>query len=106
MKRLWLPLLISLLFAQPVWALRCGNKLVLEGSNKFDVLQRCGEPNFQDSRTELRSLELRAPSYKTGQWVPVTIDEWYYNFGPSQFMALLVFENGRLTAIKSLGYGY
>lgn len=106
MKRSWLALLMSLLASQPAWALRCGNSLILEGHNKFDVLQRCGEPNFQDSRTELRSFALRGSPIGTSQWVAVTIDEWYYNFGPNRFMALLVFENGRLIGINSLGYGY
>ena len=106
MKRLWLVLLMSLPMAQPAWALRCGNNLVLEGSYKFDVLQRCGEPNFQDSRTVFRSIELRSLGVTTSQWVPVTVDEWYFNFGPNRFVALLVFENGRLVAIKNLGYGY
>jgi hypothetical protein len=35
----------------------------------------------------------------------VNIEEWVYNFGPSQFMQLLVFEDGLLVAVRDLGYG-
>jgi len=34
-----------------------------------------------------------------------TIDEWVYNFGPSEFMRLVTFVDGRLVYVKSLGYG-
>lgn len=35
----------------------------------------------------------------------VVIDEWVYNFGSTQLMPQLLFENGRLISIRSLGYG-
>jgi hypothetical protein len=35
----------------------------------------------------------------------VQVEEWVYNFGPTQFMQLLVFEEGRLVKIQNLDYG-
>jgi hypothetical protein len=35
----------------------------------------------------------------------VRVEEWVYNFGPTQLMSSLIFENGRLVRIRTLGYG-
>ena len=37
--------------------------------------------------------------------VTAVIEVWLYDFGPRRFMEELSFENGRLIAIESLGYG-
>jgi hypothetical protein len=38
--------------------------------------------------------------------VHVTIEEWIYNFGPTQFMRILRFENNKLIEIETGDYGY
>lgn len=93
------------LFAPAVWALRCGSLLVDTGDYKLEVLRKCGEPVFTDSRIELRYVKLYGSGLELGQYVPVMIDEWTYDFGPNRFVQLLRFENGRLEDIESLGYG-
>jgi len=41
--------IVFLLFASSsVYALRCGNELVSEGDFKFEVINKCGEPNLQE----------------------------------------------------------
>jgi hypothetical protein len=98
---------LALLFvAAPAQALRCGNRLVLEGDYVFSVLQKCGPPQYRDERTEYRSLRLKGQGLEQEQFVPVRVEEWLYNFGPQYFMQLLRFENGRLIEIKNLDYGY
>jgi len=109
-NKLLLALILLSLGAQPVWALRCGQLLVLEGDYKIQVLQKCGEPTYQESRVEYRSFSWygygpNQPGLALGNLVPVYIDEWIYNFGPHRFMQLLTFENGRLVRIKDLDYG-
>ena len=91
-------------------AFYCGHFVVMEGDYKLQVLQKCGEPDYQESRVEYRSMVLRGsginqPGLDLIQEVPVNIDEWTYDFGRHRFMQWLYFENGRLLAIKTLGYG-
>ena len=38
--------------------------------------------------------------------VQVNIDEWFYNFGPNQFIQIFKFENGKLVTIENGNYGY
>jgi hypothetical protein len=96
--------------AEPAWALRCGRLLVLQGDRKAQVWKKCGEPDFTDRRVEYRLARLRGsglnrPGLDYEEMIPIVIDEWTYNFGPRQFMQLLVFENGRLVRIQNLEYG-
>ena len=97
--------------------LRCGAKLVSIGDYRYDVLRKCGEPANVETWEAVRirrdllhsvpitreqELFLRSPIAK--EWV--TIEEWQYNFGQSQFMRYLRFENGRLKRITTGDYGY
>jgi len=102
--------LMLLLGSAPAWALRCDSRLVLEGDYKLQVLQKCGEPDYRESRVEYRLTRLRGsglnqPGLDQEVQQPVVIDEWTYDFGPHRFMQLLIFENGRLVRIKDLDYG-
>lgn len=96
--------------SQPAWALRCGTYLIDVGLQKAEVLNRCGSPATQDIKTERRIVrQLVGPPQNRVIYdrdIQVTIDEWVYNFGPTQFMQSLVFEDGRLVKITDLGYGH
>lgn len=115
-SKLFLPAFFLPLATGPAFALYCGTNLVVEGQSKFDVLQRCGDPAYADSRVEYRWGPPAAPMaprpldspepYSSGPVMrQVVIDEWVYNFGSTQLMPQLLFENGRLISIRSLGYG-
>lgn len=102
--------LLCALAAPSAHAFYCGNELVYERLLKIEVLQRCGPPDFVERRVEYRTLSVGAPGYPVpglgaAVTVPVEIEEWTYNFGPSRFMQWLLFENGRLILIKDLSYG-
>ena len=87
----------------------------------IEVMNKCGTPSTRDARIDRRIIRLRENVYfntpppgqtaVAGQAVEhereilVNIEEWVYNFGPSQFMQLLVFEDGLLVAVRDLGYG-
>jgi hypothetical protein len=113
--RAFLCLLIVAASASPALALRCGTSLVTEGQSKFDVLQRCGQPAYTDSHVEYRSgmsnplaprpLDSLEPGFPYPTVREVTVEEWVYNFGPTQLMPSLIFENGTLIKIRTLGYG-
>ena len=40
------------------------------------------------------------------QTIPVTIEEWTYDRGVNRLMRVVTFEDGRVTHIRTLGYGF
>jgi hypothetical protein len=101
-------LLIAMLLSNPVWAFRCGHSLVKIGDYKFDVLEKCGEPDALEERMAVRGSRLRHPygALQIDNYEEILIEEWVYNFGPRQFKQFLHFEDGVLTSIRKLGYGF
>lgn len=97
--------------APSAWAFKCNSNVIDVGLHKMEVLKKCGAPSLKDSRVERRVVRLRNGGALAGGAVEVerdqqvTIEEWVYNFGPSQFMQLLVFENGVVINVRDLGYG-
>lgn len=114
-SRLLLAILLLVGTVAPALALRCGSALVVEGQSKFEVLQRCGAPAYTDEHIEYRAggtnPTIPRPLDSLGQTYPfpvtreVSVEQWIYNFGPTQLMSSLTFENGRLIKIETLSYG-
>jgi hypothetical protein len=112
-------LVISLLAAASVVmadSFSCGSRIVNTGDRKYDVLRKCGDPSNVEIRGEVRSRRdfgFRIAGPQTGLYrqplfveVLVTVEEWEYNLGSTQFIRYLQFENGRLTSITEGDYGY
>lgn len=117
-----------LLNASSAFAMRCGTHLVREGDTRSRVLHVCGEPTDISQRIEERSL--RQPvglnsttrstaSTATTQPLPrlatstlvaasltVVVESWTFNFGPDRAMQRVVFYDGVVSEIESLGRGY
>jgi len=93
--------------AERAYALRCGNRVVGMGASTAEVFAKCGEPVARDQWVEYRTIpspsSLASPQEQV--YLPVTIEEWVYNFGAHRFMQKFHFEEGRLSDIQSLGYG-
>jgi hypothetical protein len=117
-KKLALMGLLLCLAASPAWGLRCGNQLVDVGDYQFTVFRKCGSPLYTNHRIEYRVVRWYNPGLDWGwynrwynpgvdweRYIPVEVEEWFYDFGATRFMQLLRFENGRLVYIQSLGYG-
>lgn len=124
----FLAALAALLIASPASALRCAGKVINPGMISAEVLDSCGKPTWVDERQEERfSRNCRDPifepypdddaRYEEHEYIYrgkrfvgckkiVTIEEWFYNFGPSRFTQTLIFENSRLVHIRQGGYGY
>lgn len=115
-------LVSSILFANFTMAgIRCGTQVVNEGDSSQYVEKICGSPELKRQRSVVvtRGLEGNT-SISNGrnsrlnqniqQYLEyseqVIIDEWEYNFGPNRLKQRVIFENGRITSIKSTGYGY
>lgn len=73
--------------------LRCGGSLVTRGDLAVEVLHKCGEPDFVDNWQQ--------SALGIGD-----VEQWYYNFGPSQLIQMLEFHDGRLRRISSADYGF
>jgi hypothetical protein len=112
-SRRLIPLLatVSLAMAAPCIAdsMRCGNRLIVDGDTAGKLRSRCGEP-----ATISRSTMLRAPvAWFNGRLVrvghgaiEVPVETWEYNFGPTRLLQRVRIEDGLVTAIDTLGYGY
>ncbi len=115
-----LSILVILAQAETSFAFRCGTSLVNVGATKHEVIHKCGEPTYIESRVEERILKDFPPPYEYQPKTPyyrqyrepylikeyVTIDIWTYNLGPNRFIRYLTFENGILREITIGDRGY
>lgn len=101
----------------PAYAYRCGSKLIDVGKTKYEVLEYCGEPTWQDAWEEehlerpyvypfSNSGNFSAGRTRIATIVHVTVEEWVYNDGPAHFMRILTFENGKVVSIRKGNYGF
>jgi hypothetical protein len=106
---------VLLLMSRPAEALRCENRLILEGMHEAQVFELCGEPvSIRPLGLVLRSYYprrygiggIRGVYYDHGYLNEVLATEVVYNFGPRKLMRILRFEGGYLVDIDTAGYGY
>ncbi|MDZ7669126.1 MAG: DUF2845 domain-containing protein [Gammaproteobacteria bacterium] len=69
---------------------RCDTDLVGRGMTPLEVLERCGDPEFEQGWTDYRY-----PGYF------VRVNLWTYHLGDNRFRRELMFENGRLMRIET-----
>lgn len=119
--------LVTSLLSVPASAnsMRCDRELISRGDNQGEVLASCGEPMFATQKTIYRSgipnRRFSSLSLGNGYYsditrgeliyhnrsvVEVPVEVWTYNFGPRNFMREVTFTDGRVTAIRTLGYGH
>ena len=94
---------------------RCRGKIISIGDRRSEVLRNCGQPNYVEVRQEERIKRdlgsTLAPPEETRPYPLflrefVTIEEWEYNMGSTEFIRYLTFENGILVRITTGDYGY
>jgi hypothetical protein len=91
----------------PAHAFRCGTRVISRGDHATKLLQFCGEPASVQSRYAQRSLVGNfGRVYVPGYVEDVLVEDWTYNLGPYQLMRAVRLENGIVTEIKHLGYGF
>ncbi len=83
--------------------LDCAGGIVSVGDSRVDLLAKCGEPDHTDSHEEEISERfdqgLRQKTF-------ITVEDWTYNYGPSQFMRIVTIRNGKVAHIRTGNYGY
>lgn len=98
-------LLHSTAFATASGSMRCKGGIVSLGDTAGKVMGSCGQPAFTTQRERKESTATGKGS-KSKSATTVTIDDWTFNFGPNEFQYRVVMENGVVTGIESLDYGY
>lgn len=88
---------------------RCGSRLVTDGDSMDKVEALCGPPSSVQRREILRR-PIRwfrgRPYYTSYDPVPIPVEYWTYNLGPTKLMRRLRFEDGLLVDVETLGHGY
>ncbi|MHC1730114.1 MAG: DUF2845 domain-containing protein [Syntrophobacteraceae bacterium] len=78
--------------------LRCKSGLIMLGESKLEIVSKCGQPASKET-VERRVPRSVKPAY-------VTVEEWTYNFGPSDFIHVMEFEGSTLKAIRRGSRGF
>lgn len=94
--------LVLLLAAGDAVALRCKGRVIETGDYDFQVRERCGEPYWISDDSNMVITDANGPLVRRAVQ---QVQGWYYNFGPGSLVQHLVFVDGRLQRIDSLGYG-
>ena len=86
-------------YDDPAFGQNCADgKNVSLGDSRFDVLVKCGTPQEVG--------RIVAQDAGQGQSPVIAANEWTYNFGPGRFTYTLKFKRGRVTDIRTGGYGH
>lgn len=86
-------------------SLSCERGIVSLGDSGGEIVAKCGPPSFTTRREEKRVSDA-AKVARDRTVTEVTVDDWTFNFGPDRFQYRLLLEDGRVTRIESLDYGY
>jgi hypothetical protein len=92
-------------YAMETGTMSCKGGIVSIGDTAGEVISKCGQPATTTQREQKR-VEKESRSTRGQIITSVTIDDWIFNFGPSQFQYQLILGNGRVARIESLDYGY
>jgi hypothetical protein len=85
------------------------------GDLMWDVVRNCGEPTQVEVGQERIIGQYFIPHRMRDGWlvegpvigeVPVDLEQWVYNLGPTRFVRILTFQNGILKSISHGGYGH
>ena len=82
---------------------QCDGAFPSIGSTKSEVFSRCGEPTLKEERNEKTVAGADKGSKRE---IATVVEQWTYNLGPRKFMRIFTFKNGKITDIKTGGYGY
>ena len=86
-------------YDDPAFGQNCADgKNVSLGDSRFDVLVKCGTPQ--------KVGRIGAQDDGQGQRPVIDANEWTYNFGPGRLIYTLIFRRGRVTDIRTGGYGH
>ncbi|WP_136526737.1 DUF2845 domain-containing protein [Geomonas ferrireducens] len=86
-------------------SMRCKGGIVSIGNSAGEVVAKCGEPATA-TQSSRKLVEKGTYGTKTATVTTIVVDNWIFNFGPSEFQYQLELQDGRVCRIQSLDYGY
>ena len=92
-------------FAVDSGTMRCKGGIVSVGDSAGEVLARCGQP-ATTSQSAKKVVEKGQNANQTKTITTIIVDNWIFNFGPNQFQYRLELQDGRVSRMESLDYGY
>lgn len=85
-------------------SLRCFGASASEGDSKLSVLYKCGQPVLADvycAPVYLPGSLYPVPPVIAGTYVPCQlVEEWLYERGPGNLMAIVRFRDGKVQSIR------
>ncbi len=80
-------------------------ELACEGDSKFDVIRKCGKPDYEEESSQVTTGQFgstRQKGSKEGGFASSTerIDKFYFNCGQGRFVKILTFRGGVLVTIE------
>jgi hypothetical protein len=99
-------MVLALLAAAPAHAMHCGSAVIGNGDTIDKLLEFCGQPESVKTYPIVRTpVDPNGRVYR-GFREELRVEEWTYNFGPSQLMTKVRIEYGYVTDVRYLGYGH
>lgn len=92
-------------FATDSGSMRCKGGIVSVDASAGEVLAKCGQP-ATTTQSAKKVVEKGQYANQTRTITTVVVDNWIFNFGPDQFQYRLELQDGRVSRIESLDYGY
>jgi hypothetical protein len=83
-------------------SISCSGGIVSSGDRAVDLLIKCGQPEWKDTRSEEIVEGLGRDARRS---TFVTEEDWTYNFGPDQFMRIVTIRNGVISEIRTAKSG-
>lgn len=83
-------------------SISCDGGIVSSGDRAVDLLLKCGQPEWKDTRTEEIIERTGADARRT---TTVTVEDWTYNFGPARFLRIVTVRNGVVAEVRTGQYG-
>jgi len=84
----------------------CEPAALRTGDSTYDLLSLCGEPVFRDVREEMIAVSEGDGVWSAGASTVVVKETWTYDFGPRSLVRFVHVRDGRVTGVRTGGYGY
>lgn len=84
----------------------CDPTGIRAGDSTYDLLSLCGEPVFRDVREEQVSVAEGDGAWAAGTSTVIVKESWTYDFGPRALVRHVQVRDGRVTGVRTGGYGY
>jgi hypothetical protein len=83
----------------------CAGGVVSVGDSRLDLLGKCGEPTFTESRQAQRQEWVGDRVQGASRTVTITLETWTYDLGPGRLVRYARIEAGKVVDVRSGGYG-